>query len=65
MSDTPTVVPFNGKPDEMLGALENIKRNMATLTEYHEVNAKLLYARYTSLIAAGFTADQALLLVRG
>lgn len=51
--------------NEMVSALEGLKRNISTIIEYQEILAKLKKAKFDSLVEAGFTEEQAIELCRG
>lgn len=46
--------------DKLRAALEESKRTLPVLLEHAEVMAKVRYANYQALLAAGFTEQQAL-----
>lgn len=48
------------KKDDTRAALEALKRNMADLSEYVSLLARLRFDTYQAHLAAGFTEEQAL-----
>ncbi len=54
-----TLVPPE-KQSDLRAAVETFKRNFDDLVEWHTWQAKLLKSRHASLIAAGFTEQQAM-----
>ena len=60
MTDRPKVVTMNPAPDKMTEAVENLRRNMNSIIDYHKVSAEIRYKFYLSHINAGFTKAQAL-----
>ena len=45
-------------------AVRRFKENMPAMLELETLNATAMHARYTALLKAGFTAEQALFLVK-
>lgn len=56
----PRLSLFPGKPDEFLGALDALKREVPGLMEYAKIVAQLRFAAYRAYIEEGFTPEQAL-----
>ncbi len=52
--------PINTKPDELAGAVENMKRQMPLMLEHMALVAQLKHAYFSALVKQGFTAEQAL-----
>ena len=59
------IIHIPTEPNKLAGAVEELKRNLQHLLEYQEISAKIKFKQYQSLVAEGFTADQALILCRG
>ena len=64
MTDRPKVVTMNPAPDKMTEAVENLRRNLDAIVEFHEINAEIRRKSYQAHIAEGFTPEQALELVK-
>ena len=64
MTDRPKVVTMNPAPDKMTEAVENLRRNLASVIEFHAINATIRRKAYLAHIAEGFTPEQALELVK-
>lgn len=57
-------LPGGGNADLFAEAVRNLKKNMATHMEYIAIDAKIKRATYVALIEEGFTAEQALTIVK-
>lgn len=58
MKDNLTIMPVGS--DKMRGELEAMRRNLPSLIEFYEIQAKLSMAKYKAFVAEGFTEAQAL-----
>lgn len=54
-----TTVP-NVERDKLLAAIEQAKRTLPLVLEYHALNAQIKWTQYQEFIKAGFTEAQAL-----
>jgi len=63
MADNITPIDL-GLKDDLKGALESLKRDLDTFTEYSAMVAKIRRASYNAHIKEGFTEEQALVLCR-
>lgn len=50
----------NVELDKLRAAVEQMRRQLPLLIEYHQIDAKIRKARYEALIAEGFHPAQAL-----
>ncbi|MGH8418015.1 MAG: hypothetical protein ACRER8_12145 [Pseudomonas sp.] len=62
MKDNLTLL--TGPIDKQRAALESAKRDLDTNIEFMKLLAQLTRAKYTALVAQGFTEDQALALCK-
>lgn len=46
--------------DKLRAAVEEMRRTLPLLTEYHQLDAKIKRAKYDALLAEGFSPNQAL-----
>lgn len=63
MSDNITPLP-QIEHDKLVAAVEQLRRNLPHLVEYHKLDAKMKKAKYDALVAEGFHPVQALELCR-
>lgn len=54
-----TEVP-NVERDNLIAAIEGMKRTLPLMIEFHQLDAKVRRAKYTALIDEGFNEHQAL-----
>ena len=54
----------NVELDKLRAQVEQLKRQLPVLMEYHQLSAKLCRTRYDALVAEGFNPQQALELCR-
>lgn len=52
------------EPDSMSAGVEEFRRKLATMIEHRKLMAKLQHAAYVAYLAEGFTAKQAMDLVK-
>lgn len=50
----------NVETDKLRASVEEMRRTLPLLIEYHQLDAKLRRARFDALVAEGFNAMQAL-----
>lgn len=58
-----TEVPSIEK-DQLIAAIEHMKRSMPTMIEYHKLDAKVRREHFLALVAEGFNEQQALELTK-
>jgi hypothetical protein len=63
MADDPKIVELP-QADKLQGALEQLKRSMPQLIEYHVLTAEIKRAYFMALRTKGFTPEQALELTK-
>jgi len=53
-----------GKPNMYKEAIRDITANFDLVMEFNNLNAKVLHGRFVALVEEGFTAEQALFLIK-
>lgn len=64
MSDS-NITLLPAAPNDFRATIEQIKRHFDDHLEFIKLDAKLRHAKYQAFVDAGFSPEQALLLVRG
>ena len=59
------IVGIETDKDKNIAMLEKLKRDSDTLIELYQEVAKIKYAAYKAYMDAGFSKEEALLMVRG
>lgn len=60
MNDKTNIREIEQKPDELMGAVQSVKRNIGAYLEMADVMADIRRAHYDAYIRRGFTEDQAI-----